>query len=60
MRIKLLEDSKKDQSNDQPYGNFGKPLIVQAKLQVKRGRELPNPHADHFRPFKAKNSHFCV
>ena len=32
-RVKLLEHGEQHHGNDQPYGNFRKPLIVQARLQ---------------------------
>ena len=31
--VELLEHSEQHHGDDEPYGNFGKPLIVQTKLQ---------------------------
>jgi len=33
--VELLEDSEQHHGDDEPHGNFGKPLIVQTKLQAK-------------------------
>ena len=60
VRVKLLEDGKKYQADDQPDCNFGKPLIVQAKLQLGRGRKSPLPHASHFRHFKRDLIGICA